>query len=443
MDCSWFRRHRRPLFGLDALLITTPLYDDVLLSRRMTLSRDQRKLSAPLISQQQSAPANLQSVWSFVFILASASLLSASPAETAAISYHAGVTQLQLQNFAGAIRYLQRAHRLARGSAFIHSIELQLGEAERRSGHYQAAMRYFQKVAGEDEALAAQAHAHAGQMAIEYRRYDEARALLQAQLWTNPGSEERDAALWGLGWVAFRTGDFQAARNYFAALRAESPDSNWTAAATYWQARAVAESGDELGSEALLGHLAATWPTDYYGYRAEQLVGAVANVLAAATTAATPPNDRQASVMPLVLEAASANQIDADLITAVIHQESRFNARARSPVGALGLMQLMPATARSLWREERKHQGQAYNLLDPAVNIRLGTRLLARLVRSFSHQDEYALATYNAGTTAVMRWRTRQGELPTDIFVEEIPYAETRAYVKKVLAHRQLCKHIH
>ena len=112
-----------------------------------------------------------------------------------------------------------------------------------------------------------------------------------------------------------------------------------------------------------------------------------------------------------LIETASArHEVDARLVKAVIQVESSFQPRARSPKGAMGLMQLMPATARRY---------QARNVFDPRVNIETGTRHLRALLREF--ELPLALAAYNAGEAAVRRF----GGIP--------PYAETQAYVARIL----------
>jgi hypothetical protein len=113
---------------------------------------------------------------------------------------------------------------------------------------------------------------------------------------------------------------------------------------------------------------------------------------------------------PMIESAATRHDVDARIVKAVIQVESAFQPRARSPKGAMGLMQLMPKTAR---------QYEARNPYDPASNIDAGTQYLKRLLAQF--ELPLALAAYNAGEAAVRRF----GGIP--------PYAETQAYVARVL----------
>jgi soluble lytic murein transglycosylase-like protein len=115
---------------------------------------------------------------------------------------------------------------------------------------------------------------------------------------------------------------------------------------------------------------------------------------------------------PLIQEHASRQSLRPELVRAVIQVESGFNARALSPKGAMGLMQLMPATARSLG---------VNNPWDPAQNIRGGTDYLRHLLDEYDGSEELALAAYNAGSGAVAKYGRR---IP--------PYRETRDYVRKV-----------
>ena len=121
---------------------------------------------------------------------------------------------------------------------------------------------------------------------------------------------------------------------------------------------------------------------------------------------------------PLVLEYAAREGLRPDLVRAVIQVESGFNPDARSPVGAMGLMQLMPATA---------HELGVRNAFDPADNVRGGTAYLRRLLDRYDGNEELALAAYNAGFDAVDRHGRR---IP--------PYQETQNYVRKVGAVAQV-----
>jgi soluble lytic murein transglycosylase-like protein len=114
---------------------------------------------------------------------------------------------------------------------------------------------------------------------------------------------------------------------------------------------------------------------------------------------------------PIIESASDKHGIDARIVKAVIQVESSYQPRARSPKGAMGLMQLMPRTAR---------QYAARNPYDPSSNIEAGTKYLSKLLSEF--ELPLALAAYNAGEGAVRRF----GGIP--------PYAETKAYVAKILA---------
>ena len=108
-------------------------------------------------------------------------------------------------------------------------------------------------------------------------------------------------------------------------------------------------------------------------------------------------------------------------------------ADASSSAGAMGLMQLLPATAkRQAKRSKVKYKGRS-TLLQPNTNIRLGTGYLAAMLDNFDDNLAIAAAAYNAGPHRVKRWLTE--ELPQDRWVESIPFRETRSYVKNVLAY--------
>lgn len=122
------------------------------------------------------------------------------------------------------------------------------------------------------------------------------------------------------------------------------------------------------------------------------------------------------------------------LLWAVMRQESGFRPAVRSPVGAVGLLQLMPSTA------ERVAAELGEKLETPALSqahesVRLGARYLRKLLDSFDGNVPLAIAAYNAGPQAVARWLASDEALPLDLFVARIPYEETRGYVGRVLAN--------
>lgn len=142
------------------------------------------------------------------------------------------------------------------------------------------------------------------------------------------------------------------------------------------------------------------------------------NVPFVATTPPRVPSIEQAppQLQRMVALASGRRGLDPRLVGALVHVESGYQALARSPKGALGLMQIMPATG------ARYGVGAARDLLDPAINIDVGTRYLRDLHEMFDGRIELMLAAYNAGEGAVRRYGNR---IP--------PYRETQDYVQKIL----------
>ncbi|HVI95050.1 MAG TPA: transglycosylase SLT domain-containing protein [Anaeromyxobacter sp.] len=130
---------------------------------------------------------------------------------------------------------------------------------------------------------------------------------------------------------------------------------------------------------------------------------------------------------------APGSGVPTDLLQALMREESALDPRAVSPVGAIGLTQLMLPTAREIARQLRMPRPSRADLMRSTVNIRLGARYLGQLIRKFDGSVPLAVAAYNAGGGAVSRWVEARGALALDEFVEEIPFDETRGYVKRVL----------
>lgn len=136
-----------------------------------------------------------------------------------------------------------------------------------------------------------------------------------------------------------------------------------------------------------------------------------------------------------VNKAAKQTSVNPLLIFAVARQESAFMHDAKSPAGALGLMQLMPATA----KQTAQKNGLSFNVQDlitPEKNIALGSRYLNHLLGVFDGNRILAAAAYNAGPTRVKKWLNKEKgtQLPYDVWIETIPYKETRGYVQNVLS---------
>jgi soluble lytic murein transglycosylase len=132
---------------------------------------------------------------------------------------------------------------------------------------------------------------------------------------------------------------------------------------------------------------------------------------------------------------AKRENIDLKWIYAIARQESAFSPSANSSVGARGIMQLMPGTARLVARQMGVPKPRGEDLVIPEKNIAMGGFYLGRLLEQFSGNRILATAAYNAGPSRVERVLLRQtGELPADIWIENLPYGETREYIKNVLA---------
>ena len=128
-------------------------------------------------------------------------------------------------------------------------------------------------------------------------------------------------------------------------------------------------------------------------------------------------------------------QIHPSWAIAITRQESMFVTDAKSSAGALGLMQLMPATAKQTARKYRISYSGSHDLIRPTQNIRIGVAHLAELIDLNDGNFVYATAAYNAGQSRVDRWREQFADLPLDIWIETIPFKETQNYVKNVMAY--------
>jgi soluble lytic murein transglycosylase len=132
-----------------------------------------------------------------------------------------------------------------------------------------------------------------------------------------------------------------------------------------------------------------------------------------------------------LLHATRSGQPTPELVYSIMREESGYRPHVVSVSGARGLLQLMPETASRVARDVSMSPFDPDDLFTPAVNIELGSAYLGQLLARFNGNAAAAIGSYNAGPEAVSRWRP--GATPEDIWIEEIPYDQTRAYVKRVL----------
>lgn len=145
----------------------------------------------------------------------------------------------------------------------------------------------------------------------------------------------------------------------------------------------------------------------------------------------------------LVQQKAQERGLDPYLVLGLIRQESLFDARARSPAAAYGLMQLISPTAARVAKQVGLPPPSQEKLFEPETNVTLGTEYLKDLMQRYSNNWFKAVAAYNAGEAAVDRW---EREIVTDDieeFVERIPYIETRGYVKLVMRNHRIYKRLY
>lgn len=142
-----------------------------------------------------------------------------------------------------------------------------------------------------------------------------------------------------------------------------------------------------------------------------------------------------------VRSAAAQRDLPPSLVYSIIRGESAFVVDARSSAGALGLMQMLPATG----AETARHLGlpwkNATELLVPAKNIQLGSEYLRRVLRQFGGSFPLAAAAYNAGPGRVKSWLPKSGCVPADVWIELIPFAETEGYVRRALFYAAVYEH--
>ena len=138
----------------------------------------------------------------------------------------------------------------------------------------------------------------------------------------------------------------------------------------------------------------------------------------------------------------SANALDPYLVASLIRQESEFNPGAVSRENAVGLMQLLPKTGKTVAKQEKLRHFSDQQLFTPGVNLELGTRYFRSMVDKFG-AFEYALAAYNAGSDRVQDWFGQGKYRDPQEFVESIPFTETREYVQAIMRNANVYRQLY
>ncbi|MFQ3574373.1 MAG: transglycosylase SLT domain-containing protein [Thermodesulfovibrionales bacterium] len=314
--------------------------------------------------------------------------------------------------------------------------------------------------------------------------------ILNDLLKRHKSREDQESILWAIGWTRYITRDYEEAIKTFSQLWENYRDNKYL----YWLNRAKEQSGKvlppvdkiQIGHRDYYGYLTAikhnqkinkieqnnpnlTTPPPLQradilfkiGLKTESIREAVHSVRHSGNTIKTisassflnrignyrysvniiskaPYSEEYHSLLyPHVFadeisEASRHTGIDPLLIMAIIREESRYDTEARSIAGAIGLMQLMPSTAKNFQRISHVSFSDNRQLYNPRINIAIGTAYLKHLIKQFGSLPP-SIAAYNAGEEPVNQWIKSGNYKGIDEFIEDIPYSETNNYVKKVL----------
>lgn len=136
-----------------------------------------------------------------------------------------------------------------------------------------------------------------------------------------------------------------------------------------------------------------------------------------------------------MIQLSAGEELDPVIVKSLIRQESAFASNAKSQARAMGLMQIIPSTAKRLGLKDTRQ------LMDPKVNVDIGTRYFKKLVNQFG-SVELALAGYNAGPRRVEEWKKRYQTTNSDLFIELIPFRETREYIRLIRRNESMYRHL-
>lgn len=294
---------------------------------------------------------------------------------------------------------------------------------------------------------------------LEADRGHDKEAILAARDFLDryPRGSENDNVMWILAWSHFRLKEWTPAITHFADYRDMVGSRINKTRADYWTARSLEHMGNKAGAAAAFGAIASKDSGGYYGYLASarlrhkpivwqlpppkkhkpvrlNTASAVALLGGLDLYELMPVVGWNGSYRELIDTVAPAWGLNSGLITSIIQVESHFKPNAVSSAGAVGLMQLIPTTAQQMSDEMHLDVFNLEDLRNPIWNVTLGMGYLRKLSSLYSRHVVAMIASYNAGEQAVSRWLEFRSLADPEMFIEEIPYDETNAYVKKVLS---------
>lgn len=265
--------------------------------------------------------------------------------------------------------------------------------------------------------------------------------LVSALIWAAAGASRLEAGLagsstnnWQAGWRAWKAADYETALLEWSKDGVMTDFTPRPARNYYWRVRALTELGRVREAEDLKAELARKYPFDYYTFLLVPDGGASSHPFGVYVKLAEMFYPRLWAGE--VCAAAEKTGAPEELIWAVMRRESKFRRRAISRAGAVGLMQLLPSTAADV-AIRVGITPEDTDLHQPEQNVLLGASYMMQLVRRFGGDLPRAVAAYNAGASNVARWNAL-GAGDWIEWVEEIPYAQTREYVRSVLENREV-----
>ncbi len=287
-------------------------------------------------------------------------------------------------------------------------------------------------------------------------------------------SHEVQDALWAIAWAEYQRKNTDAALAAFSELEnMVGADRLWRARIAYWRGRVLEQGGRSREAKAQWNDVVLSHSGSYYGYlAATRLHGKKSSdrlflhpaFKAHPDTRRPLPIDGMSEkaaelarlglweeaieeveyqypdrtpLLPIhqlaITQFANAWGLDPQLVLRLMWQESANRPQVVSPVGAIGLMQLMPQTAAAMARQLQLTDFRTADLFRPFPNIRVGMWYLHLLKERYAGSIPHMLASYNAGEAAVDRWRKKRADHDIEEFIETIPFNETRNYVRRIL----------